>query len=273
LGFIITTFVCLEVIERRDEFFRFTDKNIMNRAILSKFLASLIRLAVFFVSGSKSLSVMSRIKLSCVAVKWTYILLVIVSLSDVTIKACQTTAKSTSTARVSVESTTELTPTARVPVESTTKLTSTARISSGLPQLCGQQKAAGGLVFSGDSSRPGQFPWAGVMLWKDTMQPFCGCSLITNEFAITAAHCFYEKNADAVTSISRVLVQFGRNDLSDDDEKGFVTRSIIDLSVHDNWDPIYEERYDADIAIIRFNQTVRFSTHSCKYQKCMISCC
>jgi len=156
---------------------------------------------------------MSRFKLSCVAVKWTFCLLAIASLSD-----------------------------------------------AGLPKLCGQQKAAGGLVFGGNSSRPGQFPWAGVMMWKDTMQPFCGCSLISNEFAITAAHCFYEKNADAVTRISNVLVQFGRNDLSDDDEEeGSVTRSVIDMSVHETWDPRYGSTYDADIAIIRFNQTVRSS--------------
>jgi len=129
-----------------------------------------------------------------------------------------------------------------------------------LPRLCGQQKAAGGLVFDGQPSQPGQFPWAGVMLWKDTMKPFCGCSLISNEFAITAAHCFYEKNVDAITSMSSVQVQFGRNDLSDDDEKGFVTRTLIDMTLHEEWDPKYEESYDADIAIIRFNQTVRFST-------------
>jgi len=131
-----------------------------------------------------------------------------------------------------------------------------------LPRLCGQQKVAGGLVFDGQPSQPGQFPWAGVMLWKDTMKPFCGCSLISNEFAITAAHCFYEKNADAVTSMSIVLVQFGRNDLNDDDEIGFVTRSLIDMTLHEEWNPRYGAgRYDADIAIIRFNQTVRFSKH------------
>jgi len=129
-----------------------------------------------------------------------------------------------------------------------------------LPKLCGKQKTAGGLVFSGDPSRPGQFPWAGVMLWKDTMKPFCGCSLISNEFAITAAHCFYEKKVEKPTRMSSVHVQFGRNDLSDEDEIGFVTRSLIDLTLHEDWDPKYDEHYDADIAIIRFNQSVRFSS-------------
>jgi len=127
------------------------------------------------------------------------------------------------------------------------------------PQLCGQQKISGGLIWKSNASQPGQFPWAGVMLWKDTMKPFCGCSLITNEYAITASHCLHEKNIETATSMSSVLVQFGRNDLSDDDEKGFVTRSIIDLTLHEDWDPFYDDLYDADIAIIRFNQTVSFS--------------
>jgi len=131
--------------------------------------------------------------------------------------------------------------------------------AASLPQLCGQQKVVGSFVSGGDSSQRGQFPWAGVMLQKDTMQPFCGCSLISNEFAITAAHCFYENDTGAITRMSSVLVQFGRNDLNDGEENS-VTRSVVDLTLHDDWDP-FHEGYDADIAIIRLNQTVSFSKY------------
>jgi len=199
---------------------------------------------------------MSRI--NSVAVKFTFCLFAIAFLTHITIKVCQSTTKSIPTTRVPVESTTESILFTKLSVELTTE--STTKFPD-LLQHCGQQQNPGGLISNGNASQSTQFPWAGVMLWKDTMQPFCGCSLISDGFAITASHCFYEKNADAITSMSKVLVQFGRNDLSDDQEEGFVTRSIIDLTLHEDWDPRYgADRYDADIAIIRFNQTVRFST-------------
>jgi len=130
---------------------------------------------------------------------------------------------------------------------------------ASLPEKCGQQKVTNGLIYGGSElSNAGQFPWAGVLLRKDTIKPFCGCSLISNEFAVTAAHCFHQKNAETTTSMSSVVVQFGRYDLSDDDEEDSVTRSINDLIMHNDWNP-RADRYDADIAVIRFNEIVNFS--------------
>jgi len=82
-------------------------------------------------------------------------------------------------------------------------------------------------------------PSQGSLLFKDTMKSFCECNLITQDYAISAAHCFHHKAID----MAKVVVHFKQLD----SDNGALVKPIIDLAFH------------ADVSIIRFSPGVKFS--------------
>ena len=48
-------------------------------------------------------------------------------------------------------------------------------------------------IVGGYPVAPGQFPWVLGIWSKRSSMPFCGASLITDTWAVTAAHCVYNK--------------------------------------------------------------------------------
>jgi len=134
-------------------------------------------------------------------------------------------------------------------------------VESRIPQrACGQKVFANGLIKNGTVTKKGQFPWLGVLCYGETTENcFCGASLITNQHAVTAAHCLYPKDESTGTYWPDTAIHFGRFDLTDDEEEDqSQVRKIIDIAIHNDWDS-KDEKYFADIAVLRLNMTVRFN--------------
>ena len=75
---------------------------------------------------------------------------------------------------------------------------------------CGKPQAATKIVGGGDA-RPGQFPWL-VSLQLDG-EPWCGGTLVSQWFVVTAAHCLKNMKAD------RFSVVAGEHDLTQQEGK------------------------------------------------------
>ncbi|KAF0308808.1 Coagulation factor IX [Amphibalanus amphitrite] len=75
---------------------------------------------------------------------------------------------------------------------------------------CGKQRAATKIV-GGSGARPGQFPWL-VSLQLDG-EPWCGGTLVSQWFVVTAAHCLKNMKAD------RFSVVAGEHDLTQHEGK------------------------------------------------------
>jgi len=138
------------------------------------------------------------------------------------------------------------------------ELLSSASISS-LRNVCGKALRSGGLIVGGGSAAEGTFPWLGIMCYGSSRQKcFCGATLITNDHAITAAHCFRPKKEDEVENPfwPTVSIHFGGINLKSGD---FQSKRIKDVFIHEDWKiERRDESYDADIAILRLSSSVIF---------------
>ncbi|KAM8709575.1 hypothetical protein ACLKA7_016390 [Drosophila subpalustris] len=109
-----------------------------------------------------------------------------------------------------------------------------------------------GRITNGQLAEPGQFPYqVGLLLYVDGGAAWCGGSLISDRWIVTAAHC-----TDALTT--GVDVYLGAWNRQDKTEKGqqivFVeTKNVI---VHENWEPT---TLSNDISLIKLPVPIEFN--------------
>jgi len=101
-------------------------------------------------------------------------------------------------------------------------------------------------------SPPRSWPWIiGISSSDFPERVDCGGSLITNQFILTAAHCFVRPGG---MDPSIYKIRLGEHHLKK--LEGFeVFRTIDRIYVHQN----YDQNYDNDIAVLRLTKTVEFS--------------
>jgi len=133
--------------------------------------------------------------------------------------------------------------------------------ASAFPAMCGRVRSAGALISDGTRAEIAQFPWLGVWCHGNTTKKcFCSVNLITVDTVVTAGHCLKDKGQDEGTDWPETSIHFGRLDLTnEEEEEDSQVRKIIDVVIHDDWKP-KSVRYDADIAVLRLNKPVAFST-------------
>ncbi|XP_073838603.1 brachyurin-like [Musca autumnalis] len=108
-----------------------------------------------------------------------------------------------------------------------------------------------GRITNGELAKPGQFPYqVGLSLVFGSSGAWCGGTLISDRWILTAAHC--TDGADGVT------VYLGAIDIKDDNEKGQqrIYTSKSNIVIHADWDP---STLSNDISLIKMPVAVEFN--------------
>ncbi|KAM7356938.1 brachyurin-like isoform 2-T2 [Cochliomyia hominivorax] len=108
-----------------------------------------------------------------------------------------------------------------------------------------------GRITNGELAKPGQFPYqVGLSLVFGNSGAWCGGTLISNRWILTAAHC--TDGADGVT------VYFGATDIKNDHEKGQqrIYTSNANIVVHADWNP---NTMANDISLIKLPVVIEFN--------------
>ncbi|XP_043942876.1 mucin-5AC-like [Protopterus annectens] len=129
------------------------------------------------------------------------------------------------------------------------------RHKSGHSAKCGQFRACGNPKYSsrivgGASAQNGAWPWQVALLRNDYF--ICGGSLITENWIITAAHCY-----DESYGMDSYQILLGRYQLSVP-SAGEIFTGVEQIIVHENYS---RETVDNDIALMQLKQTIAFTKY------------
>ncbi|XP_055544824.1 serine protease snake-like [Wyeomyia smithii] len=108
------------------------------------------------------------------------------------------------------------------------------------------------LIVGGESAKPNEFPHQALLGWRfdDNPEQYdfrCGGSLISEEYVLTAAHCFKEGDP--------VIVRLGEHNLQDDyDNQHDVEVALIQRHPEHRFGSVYH-----DIALVKLQELITFS--------------
>ncbi|XP_051892507.1 coagulation factor XI-like isoform X2 [Pristis pectinata] len=123
-----------------------------------------------------------------------------------------------------------------------------------LNQTCGKVNQPKSHVSGGNVSLPGEWPWQ-ISIHidqKDEFRHFCGGSIISDHWIITAAHCF-ERTED----LRKWRIYAGITKLSDITNK-ITFHKIEKIIIHENYN---SETMDCDIALLKLKQAIVFNDY------------
>ncbi|XP_076365543.1 serine protease 1-like [Tachypleus tridentatus] len=101
-------------------------------------------------------------------------------------------------------------------------------------------------IIGGHETQKGRWPWQVAVLNK-YLEPFCGGTLLTPQWVLTAAHCVRR----------RLYVRAGEHDLVDAEESEQEVR-VADSFVHPNYDI---ETVNNDVALLRLRHPLRMNSY------------
>lgn len=113
---------------------------------------------------------------------------------------------------------------------------------------CGQPVRVGRIV-NGNRTTPGAYPWAVGIQFGEKL--YCGGSLLTNKFVITAAHCL---KGISERRIKLILGDHDRRSVEEAQE----TRTIEQVFIMNGF---VKKTFNNDIALIKLNREVIFSQY------------
>ncbi|KAF0885796.1 TM11E protease, partial [Crocuta crocuta] len=117
------------------------------------------------------------------------------------------------------------------------------------PPCCGRQAnsfIAGNRIVNGKNALVGAWPWQASMQWKG--RHYCGASLISSRWLLSAAHCFDTKNnsGDWTANFGTVV------------NKTYMTQKVQNIIFHENYSRpgVYN-----DIALVQLAEEVSFTKY------------
>lgn len=127
--------------------------------------------------------------------------------------------------------------------------------------VCGKPIITTPLIFGGDESARGQFPWLAALYRKKkkgSAEFKCGATLVSQNAVITAAHCL--KFDSHTMSVKEIVIILGKHNLDDFSEVGSQTMYAKDIIIHPDF-MSKDTSFDADIAIILLNKPVQYNQY------------
>ncbi|KAF4091318.1 hypothetical protein AMELA_G00035590 [Ameiurus melas] len=108
-------------------------------------------------------------------------------------------------------------------------------------------------IIGGDSASPGDIPWQVALVLRSTQQVFCGGSILSEQWVITAAHCIQEAKQTAF------FIRVGEHNVNKKDgtEQDLEVEKAI---MHPRYDPSIS-LYNHDIALVRLRNSILFTDH------------
>ncbi|XP_076154114.1 trypsin I-P1-like [Alosa pseudoharengus] len=114
--------------------------------------------------------------------------------------------------------------------------------------VCGQAPLNDRIV-GGQDAKAGAWPW---MASLHRGSHFCGGSLITKDWVMTAAHCFPS------TSTTGLVVYLGRQSQDGRVNPNMVSRTVLGIIKHPSYN---DDSKDNDIALLRLSSSVTFTNY------------
>lgn len=108
-----------------------------------------------------------------------------------------------------------------------------------------------GRIFGGHRAQKGQFPYQASLranIGNNKWFHYCGGSIITNRFVVTAAHCLSHE-----TSLNESKVVLGAHNISGDGI-GYDFKKIF---IHPNWDPTHILH---DVGLVLIDRVIEYTT-------------
>lgn len=130
-------------------------------------------------------------------------------------------------------------------------------ISSG---ECGTVEYIDPRITKGTQAARGAWPFLTALYYVEDSRFFCGGSLISSKNVLTAAHCMQQKFSLSKRNPEDVSVLLGAYNLDVKIERGVQQRDIDEIHIHPDW-KVFNEKYDADLAVLTFKDVVEFTKY------------
>ncbi|KAH0626590.1 hypothetical protein JD844_001664 [Phrynosoma platyrhinos] len=128
------------------------------------------------------------------------------------------------------------------------ELSTSGAENSSAQTACGRPQMASPRIIGGNNAKEGEWPWQVSI--RQNRGHLCGGSLISNQWVVTAAHCFH-----GPLDPTQYKVNLGEYELTKP-APSMISASISQIIVY----PYYAgAKVGADIALVKLNNSVKFS--------------
>jgi len=132
-----------------------------------------------------------------------------------------------------------------------TPLPPTGGNGTGSDCICGLAQRNTKIV-GGQETEVSEWPWQAGMVWSGSSSVFCGATVISDEWILTAAHC-----TDG-TGANEIQVLLGEHDYWDGSETNMVRMDIAEIVNHAGYD---SNTVDNDFALLRMANKLDWSAN------------